>query len=262
MDGSHLQCGYPVLCYHAPTAPPPGTSVLFLTIQPSATSTLRLARPGNTTERASQPQLSLVIFCYLRYRSSECTITHMRSGDIKLSTAEVRRNTVISSAIAVFSRAGFLGTPIAEVARHAKISTAYVFKLFPRKEELFVAALDHCFELIVAALAKGADECLDQTPDALLFAMGGAYALLIADRKLLLLQIHAQSASDIPEIAKAFRHGLKSVVLFVKERTNAADDLVQRFMAYGQLCHLITTAELDKDQSPWAAILSTGFRHP
>ncbi len=178
-----------------------------------------------------------------------------------LSTAEHRREAVIRSALSVFAAKGYLGTPVTEVAKRARISTAYVFKLFPRKEELFVAALDRCFEQILTALAKGADASADQAPEAVLLAMGGAYAALIADRKLLLLQIHAQSAANVPEIAKAFRKGLETVVNFVQDRTDAADETVQRFVAYGQLCHLVATAGIEKDAAPWARLLTQGIRH-
>jgi AcrR family transcriptional regulator len=148
------------------------------------------------------------------------------------------------------------------MAAHAKISPAYVFKLFPGKEELFVAALERCFELIHLALASGAESSDDQTPEAVLFAMGGTYAALIANRDLLLLQVHAQSAADVHEIAKAFRKGLQSVTTFVKSRSKASDEAVQRFMAYGQLCHLITTMALEEDKAAWARTLTKGIRHP
>ena len=179
-----------------------------------------------------------------------------------LSTSDVRRETVISSAIAVFGKGGYLGTPIAAVAKHAGISTAYVFKLFPSKEELFVAALDRCFELVHSALAAGADSSADQTPEALLSSMGGAYASLISNRDLLMLQVHAQSAAEVPEIATAFRKGLQRIVKFVKSRSAASDEAVQRFIAYGQLCHLITTVSLADDVATWARLLTKGIRHP
>ena len=185
----------------------------------------------------------------------------MASRKIALSTSEARREVVIQAAMTVFASNGYLGTPVVDVAKKARISPAYVFKLFPSKQELFVAALERCFEVILAALAKGADESVDQAADSLLYAMGGAYAALIADRKLLLLQIHAQSAAGVPEIGKAFRRGLASIVSYVKARSNASDELVQRFMAYGQLCHLITTTGLDADKSSWARILTAGLRH-
>ena len=60
---------------------------------------------------------------------------------VTLSTSEARRETVIRSAVTVFARLGYLGTPVSAIAEHAEISTAYVFKLFPRKEDLFVAAI-------------------------------------------------------------------------------------------------------------------------
>ena len=179
-----------------------------------------------------------------------------------LSTAQVRRETVIQSAVMVFAQSGYLGTPVTAIAEHAQISPAYVFKLFPSKEQLFIAALERCFALVMAALARGAEASADQTPDDILWAMGGTYAELISDRALLMLQVHAQSAASVPEIGMAFRQGLKDITLFVKTRSGAADEQVQRFIAYGQLCHLVVTASLEDDASAWTHLLTAGLRHP
>jgi hypothetical protein len=92
--------------------------------------------------------------------------------------------------------------------------------------------------------------------------MGGANAELIADRNLLMLQVHAQSAADTPEIADAVRRGLAKVTEFTRTRSGAGADQVQRFVAYGQLCHLIATLDLDDHAGEWAAVLSAGVRHP
>lgn len=178
-----------------------------------------------------------------------------------LSTSDERREAVICSAIVVFAKAGYLGTPIAAVAKHAEISPAYVFKLFPSKEELFVAALEHGFELIHSTLIEGADASTNQTPDDILSAMGVAYAKLIASRDLLMIQVHALSVADVPEIGTAFRNGLQKIAKFVKTRSGASDEAVQRFFAYGQLCHLITTISLDGNTESWARMLTTGIRH-
>lgn len=179
-----------------------------------------------------------------------------------LSTADDRREAVLASAIAVFARSGYLGTPIAAVATDADISPAYVFKLFPGKESLFVAALDRCFELVEDALERGARTADGGTPDEILDAMGLAYAELIADRSLLMLQVHAQSASDVPEIRDALRRGLARVTRFATIRSGADDLAVQRFIAYGQLCHLIVTVGLDEIPEEWAQALTRGIRHP
>ncbi|MBY8856676.1 TetR/AcrR family transcriptional regulator [Nocardia sp. CA2R105] len=178
-----------------------------------------------------------------------------------LSTSDARREAVVDAAIAEFATSGYHGTPISTVAAHAGISPAYVFKLFPSKVELFVAALDRCFELVEQSLATGARRAAAEDPDAILYEMGGAYAELIADKRLLMLQVHALSAADVPEIATGMRRGLARVTEFAKSRSNAADEQVQRFIAFGQLCHLITTLGLDSPDDQWASLLSRGIRH-
>lgn len=198
----------------------------------------------------------------LRSWPSECIVTHKSKHVNTLSTAERRRETVIASAITVFARTGYLGTPISDIAEHARISPAYVFKLFPAKVSLFVAALDRCFERIEKALAEGADNAPTQDPADVLYAMGGAYAELIADRDVLMMQVHAQSAADVPEIRIGMRRGLARVTTFATDRSGGTRAQVQRFMAFGQLCHLITTLGLDTVDDAWSAILTDGIRHP
>lgn len=194
-----------------------------------------------------------------------------------LSTAELRRPVVTASALTEFARGGLHATTVADVAREAKISPAYVFKLYPSKEQLFVAALEHCFDRVELALAAGADAADDSSPAGLLYSMGDAYASLISDRTLLMIQVHAQSVADIPEIGAALRAGLERITVFAKERTGASDAEVQRFIAYGQLCHLIVTTRIDEPGSEsaaireravgsgaldWIGIITEGIRHP
>jgi AcrR family transcriptional regulator len=185
----------------------------------------------------------------------------MTNARTTLSTSEARRETVVASALVVFAQTGYLGTPVTAVAAHAKISPAYVFKLYPSKESLFVAALTRCFELVREALEEGAQRSTENTPDAILWTMGEAYAELIADRDLLLLQVHAQSAASVPEIALALREGLGSVTTFAQSRSGASDEAVQRFIAYGQLCHLIVTSGIEDTAEHWATVLTHGMRH-
>jgi AcrR family transcriptional regulator len=189
-------------------------------------------------------------------------ITHMKTAPTKLSTSDIRREAVVSSAIAVFAKGGYLGTSVAAVAEHAGISQAYVFKLFPSKELLFVTALEQCFERVRAAIEQGASSASDRTPEGILDAMGEAYADLIGDRSLLMLQVHAQSAATVPEIGVALRKGLRVITEFVQSRSAAPDEAVQRFIAYGQLCHLIVVSGIDADASAWSRLITAGIRHP
>jgi hypothetical protein len=91
--------------------------------------------------------------------------------------------------------------------------------------------------------------------------MGEAYARLIADRDLLALQVNAQAAVADPAIAEAVRRGVADTTRFVAARSRADSAAIQQFMAFGQLCHLLTTVgafELDDD---WAVTLTAGIRH-
>jgi AcrR family transcriptional regulator len=185
----------------------------------------------------------------------------MPNPTITLSTADERRRTIVDSAITVFARSGYQATPVAAVAEEAGISSAYVFKLYSGKEQLFLAALERAYARIVDALRIGADASGSTDPDSILDAMGEAYARLIAERSLLMLQVHAMSAADVPAIAAALRAGVERVTSSVQERSGASREAVQRFIAYGQLCHLIVATGMTGDDGPWAETITAGIRH-
>jgi AcrR family transcriptional regulator len=185
----------------------------------------------------------------------------MKHTRTNLSDADTRREAIVEAALVAFADAGFQATPVTAVAAVAEISQAYVFKLFPTKEELFVAAVERCFTRIEAVLEATAQTVVNGTPDEILYAMGDGYAALIADRKMLMIQVHAQSASDVPAIREVLRTGLKRIVSYVKQRTGASDEAVQRFIAFGQLCHLITTADIYDLGEDWARLLAHNIRH-
>lgn len=172
------------------------------------------------------------------------------------STADARRSTVVGCAVRVFARRGFHSTPVTEVADAAGISQAYVFRLFPSKVELFVAALEHCYALVRAELTAGASRVPDGSPHEVLAALTDAYAGLVSDRDLLMLQVHAQSASDVPEIRAAMRSGYASLVEHARALSDADDAGVRRFLALGQLCHVVVAADLHTVDEGWARVLT------
>lgn len=178
------------------------------------------------------------------------------------STADQRRLVAVDTAVRVFGATGYRGTTMADVATAAGISPAYVQKLFSTKQDLFVAALDRCFDRVIEALEAGADARPGGTPAEVLDAMGDAYAHLVADRALLMLQVHAQSAADVPEIRDALRRGLRRVTELALHRADGDGEAVQRFIAFGQLCHLIVTADIGEADDLWAAAISRGITHP
>ncbi|MDJ0337309.1 TetR/AcrR family transcriptional regulator [Cryobacterium sp. PH31-O1] len=177
------------------------------------------------------------------------------------STAEAQRAKIVSRAVTVFSRAGFHATPVAAVAEAAGVSPAYVFRLFPGKVGLFVATVDHCYARVCEALVQGGETAGAAGPAEILDHMTGAYVDLIRDRDLIMLQVHAQSACDVPEVQDAVRRGIANVVRAVSRLSGADAASVQRFIAYGQLCHLVVLADLSGVNEAWADTVSDGIRH-
>ena len=123
-------------------------------------------------------------------------------------TADERRDEVIAAAAIEFAGGGFDGTSTGSIARRAGVSQPYLFQLFGTKKDLFLAAVRDCFgrtgrnfeETARAARASGADT------QGVLETMGHAYVhMLLADRNLLRLQLHAYAACGDPEIRAVVR---------------------------------------------------------
>lgn len=171
-------------------------------------------------------------------------------------SADTRRDAILDAASMVFGKAGYAATPVTDVAKAAGISQAYVFKLFPTKLELFVAVVERCYEQIAAAMNDAAETTGKAKSEKNLKAMEKAYAGLIANRDILMLQVHAQAASDVPEIREAVRHGVAHLIATAKSRSGAPKQKVQRFIAHCQLCHLVTVLEAGEIDATWARILT------
>ncbi|HXH33740.1 MAG TPA: TetR/AcrR family transcriptional regulator [Plantibacter sp.] len=177
------------------------------------------------------------------------------------STAEEQRVRIVSSAVEVFAIAGYRATPVTDVAKAAKISPAYVFRLFDGKLGLFTAAVEDCYQQVASAMSGAVDDHPEWSPTDKLDAITQAYIELIRDRSLIALQVHAQSACDVPEIQTAVRDGIALVVRVMSRDSGADDASVQRSLAYGQLCHLVVQAGLGDVDAAWARIVDHGIRH-
>jgi len=191
-----------------------------------------------------------------------CSISHMSAaGTTPRSTAEAQRARITAAAVRVFAEKGYHATPVADVAAEAGVSPAYVFRLFPGKIGVFVAAVADTYTRVAEALAEAGASSADTDPAARLAAMTSAYIDLVADRDLIMMQAQAQSASSVPEIREAVRAGLGEVVRVVERASGAAPADVQRFVAYGQLCHLIVQTDLGSVPASWARSVTAGIRH-
>lgn len=198
----------------------------------------------------------------LTSRTYECSISHVSSsGSSFRSTAEVQRIKITTAAVHVFAKTGFHATPVTDVATAAGVSPAYVFRLFDGKIGLFVAAVENTYARVAETMEQAGRNSPSSDPESRLAAMTMAYVALIEDEDLIMMQAHAQSASSVPAIRAAVQSGLGLVVRTVSVVSGATDGAVQRFIAYGQLCHLIVQADLASMQSSWAESITTGIKH-
>ena len=171
-----------------------------------------------------------------------------------LSTADERRETILQAAERVFAARGLHGTPTLEIAKAAGISQAYLFRLFPTKAELFLALNERCNARVretfsqAAAGAKAAGEDV-------LTAMGHAYVGLLADRNLLLNQLHSFAACDDPALREQMRESFARLVDLVERESGAGPDEVRVFFAHGMLLNVLAAMGAEDVDAHWASVL-------
>src|ERR1700760_2423792 len=70
--------------------------------------------------------------------------------------AAERRDALIEAALHHFAHGGLQGTKVSAIAVEVGVAQPYVFSLFPTKRELFLAAVDRCFEKVSALFEQAA----------------------------------------------------------------------------------------------------------
>lgn len=191
---------------------------------------------------------------------SECILTPVVTPSPRtLSTADERRETVLKAAQKVFGTRGLHGTPTTAVAKAAGISHAYLFRLFPTKADLVVATVRASNDRIYDTLADAARAAREAGEDPG-HAMGMAYGELLADRELLLMQLHSFAASAaLPEVRDAGRGCFARLVELVERETDWDAEHVSSFFATGMLMNVLAALDADSVDAHWADVLT---KHP
>jgi AcrR family transcriptional regulator len=171
-----------------------------------------------------------------------------------LSTAEQRRETILEAAAGVFAARGLHGTPTLEIAKAAGISQAYLFRLFPTKAELYIALVQRGNERIQRTFVDVAAQARSSGAD-VLQAMGSAYIGLLADRELLLGQLHAFAACDDDTVRNEMRRGFARLVELVEQESGATADEVRTFFAHGMLLNVLAAMRAEESDAHWAQVL-------
>lgn len=174
-----------------------------------------------------------------------------------LSTAEERRESLLVAALPVFAEKGYHAAPTTEIAKNAGISQAYLFRLFPTKEELFTAVVERSTELMVATFVEAADRAKAEGLDPL-DEMGTAYGNLVgSDRDVLLVQLHAQAISNfVPSVKEAMRRCFGELYAVAADRTDASPEELQAWFAGGMLINVMTALNAEEVDEPWSEALT------
>jgi AcrR family transcriptional regulator len=175
----------------------------------------------------------------------------------KLSTADERRESVLEAAIPVFAVHGYHAASTMEIAKRAGISQAYVFRLFPTKAELFVAAYNVASERMANTFREAAAESRRKGQEPL-EVMGRAYGeLLERDRDVLLMQLHSQvAAAGEPLIRDAARRCFETLYELVGRESGASRDELRGWFAHGMLCNVMAAIDADRIDDEWAMALT------
>ncbi|WP_405479610.1 TetR/AcrR family transcriptional regulator [Streptomyces sp. NBC_00009] len=164
-------------------------------------------------------------------------------------SAQERRESVIRAAIAEFAIAGYRGTSTAAIAKRVGVTQPYLFRLFPDKKAIFVAALVRSMEdtrLAFEAAAEGV-----AGGGQALQAMTNAYARLMSTRpETLLMQMQgyvtvaAAAAQGDDLIGEVVRAGWMRIWETVHLSLGADADETASFFACGMLGNTLTAIGL------------------
>ncbi|MFD8144519.1 TetR/AcrR family transcriptional regulator [Streptomyces sp. NPDC059708] len=123
-------------------------------------------------------------------------------------SADERRESVIRAAIHEFARGGYYGTSTEAIAKRVGVSQPYLFRLFPGKKAIFLAAAGRCLESTRRVFAEAADGLHGEEARA---AMGEAYVRLIAEEPAM-LQMQLQMYVTVAAAEAAGDHELGELV--------------------------------------------------
>lgn len=165
--------------------------------------------------------------------------------------AAQRRESMLQAAMAEFAFKGFHGTATEAIAERAGVSQPYLFRFFPTKKDLFLAAVERGFERVEERFRLAAES----RPDDPVSAIGDSYeSLLQQHREELLLQMQAYAACADPEIQHLVQQRYGQLYRLVRDLTGMNEPELQQFFATGMLMNVATAMNLPSiiDTEPWA----------
>ncbi len=171
-------------------------------------------------------------------------------------SADERRKAVVRAAVTEFARGGYQGTSTAAIASRVGVSQPYLFRLFPDKRAIFLAAAKHGTDEIRERFAEVSEGL---PPDEAYRAMADAYVELIADRDRLMFQMQmyvaAATAAEAGDVAFAaeIRRAWTELWELVHLRLGGDDNVTGEFMGTGMLINVLLALGYPLDHRVWAS---------
>jgi AcrR family transcriptional regulator len=159
-------------------------------------------------------------------------------------SADSRRELVLDAAQTEFAHGGYESTTTEAIANRVGVSQPYLFRLFPSKKAILLAAMERCFVRLEAMFGEAAENL---TGEAALVEMGHAYKKLLNDRSILQMQLQMWAlACGDAEIRELARDRMNRLWEQVKRLTGAGDARVTQFVAGGMLLNVAAAIELPR----------------
>lgn len=173
-------------------------------------------------------------------------------------SADERRESAIRAALSEFAHGGYSGTTTETIARRVGVSQPYLFRLFPNKQAIFLAAAERCLEQTRQVFE---DATAGLPPEEKLTAMARAYQkMLHEDREPLLMQMQmyaavaaAEAAGD-HEFGTAIRKGWEELWDTVLLELGGDDGEATEFLAYGMLINTLVSLGFPAGHRLWQGI--------
>lgn len=173
-------------------------------------------------------------------------------------SAEERRESVIRAAMAEFARGGYYGTSTEVIARRVGVSQPYLFRLFPGKKAIFLAAAERCVEDTIRMFAEASEGLEGEEAQR---AMGVAYRKVVSEQpEQLMLQMQmylAVAASEQEgdhEFGEVVRAGWMRLWDTVHLPLGADVSETTTFMAYGMLINCLVAMGFPPEHRVWAGM--------
>ncbi|WP_175434205.1 TetR/AcrR family transcriptional regulator [Streptomyces hawaiiensis] len=173
-------------------------------------------------------------------------------------SAEERRESVIRAATTEFARGGYHGTSTEAIARRVGVSQPYLFRLFPGKKAIFLAAAQRCVEESIRAFAEAAEGLEGEEAQ---HAMANAYTKVIAERpERLMMQMQmyvavaaAEQEGD-HEFGESVRAGWMRLWDTVHGPLGADVKETTTFLAYGMLINCLLGMGFPPEHRVWEGL--------